>query len=403
LIDHLNRLAAVAVKLGVNVQPGQELIITAPLEAAQFVRYAARAAYRLGASTVTCLYDDADLLMDHSGATCEAVRKPATSWIADGVAAALAGGAARLFVYGPRPDLLQGVDQARIIAAHQVMTECRRKETEHIAQNWTNWSSVPFATQSWADLVSPTLTPDAALISLWDAIYAACRVGAAEADMNDVLVDWQTHLQKQTSRRDALTACAFNALRFRADGTDLRVGLAPAHSWRGGETLASNGVRCVTAFPSEALFTAPHCLKADGRVALTRPIAIAGGLVEDAVITFRNGSLESIAARRGDATLDRLLSIDPGGRRLGKIALVPQSSPIGSRRRSYFNPLLDGAAATYLTFGQTDASCLGPDGIGGNISAMRIDAMFGCAQLEVDGIRSDNSIQPLMRCGEFVS
>jgi aminopeptidase len=402
LIDRLECLAAVAVELGVNVQRGQELIITAPIEAAQFVRYAARAAYRLGASDVTCLYEDADLIRDRLDIADDDPLPPACSWLADGVAAALTAGAARLSVHGPRPDLLQGVDQTRIIALHQAMTAARRREIEHLAQNRTNWSSVPFATQSWADLVFAAMTPDAALIALWDAIHAACRTGAPGAHLDDVLADWRAELQKQTRRRDALAACAFDALRFRGQGTDLQIGLAPAHRWRGGETVAGNGIRCVTALPSEAVMTAPHCLRADGRVALTRPIAIAGELVEDAVVTFRNGAVAAISARRGGGTLEKLLSSDPGAGRLGKVALVQQSSPLATQRHGYFNPLLDGASVTHLSFGQSDATCLGPDGIGGNVSAMRIDAMFGSATLDVDGIQVDNNVQPVMRCGEFV-
>jgi aminopeptidase len=400
VIGRASQLGAVVATLGVNVQPGQELIITAPLEATQFVREITRAAYDLGSPAVTCLYEDAELLVDRISAVRNVTG--ASSWLADSVAAALSRGAARLFVYGPRPDLLSGMDQTRIIAAHRAMAEINRKETAHISQNLTNWSSVPFATPSWAELVLPGLTPDHALAALWDSIYAACRISTAHADVNTLLADWRTHLQTLASRKEALAASAFHTLHFRAEGTDLQIGLAPSHVWQGGQTIAANGVRCVTAFPSEALFTAPHCLKVEGCVALSRPIAIAGDLVEDAVVTFRDGAVQRVAARRGGDTLDRLLASDPGAGRLGKIALVPQSSPIASQRRSYFNPLLDGATSTYLSFGQTETSCLGSDGAGGNVSAIRIDAMFGCPELEVDGIQPDNSIKPLVRCGEFV-
>src|SRR5918997_3662401 len=56
--QRLDRLAEMAVKVGVNLAPGQELVMTAPIEALPLVRRITEHAYKAGASLVTTLFSD---------------------------------------------------------------------------------------------------------------------------------------------------------------------------------------------------------------------------------------------------------------------------------------------------------------------------------------------------------
>ena len=58
LDQKLDLLAEVAVKVGLGLQPGQELVMTAPLDALPLARRITEQAYRAGASLVTTLYTD---------------------------------------------------------------------------------------------------------------------------------------------------------------------------------------------------------------------------------------------------------------------------------------------------------------------------------------------------------
>ena len=57
----LDRLAEVSIRVGLNLQPGQDLIISAPVETLPLVRRLASEAYRNGAGVVTTFLSDDQL------------------------------------------------------------------------------------------------------------------------------------------------------------------------------------------------------------------------------------------------------------------------------------------------------------------------------------------------------
>ena len=57
----LDRLAEVAVRTGVNLAQGQELVISAPIEALPLVRRIVVHAYKAGASLVTPMFNDGEI------------------------------------------------------------------------------------------------------------------------------------------------------------------------------------------------------------------------------------------------------------------------------------------------------------------------------------------------------
>jgi len=404
-IENLAKLAEICLTVGVNLQPEQELIINAPLEASTLVQQVVRIAYQRGAKLVTCLYDDPSSIrarLEHS--------KPehldhATTWLSRGVTKALEAGAARLFVVAPYPDLLSGVAVDRIVRVHAATGKATSQEMAYTAESRVNWSTVPFATASWARTVFPDCAPEVALEKLWHAVFNATRVHEAEP-----VLAWHAQQARLAARRDFLQDKRFSALRLYDGKTDLTVGLADGHRWVGGAVVGKNGVECLSNIPTEEVFSCPHRERTTGRMFLSKPLALGGTLVEDACVEFRDGCVFSVQAKHGQETLEKLLASDEGARRLGEVGLVPHSSPISASNILFYNALFDENAASHVAFGQSYAACLMGDHstpearqrAGANSSTIHIDSMLGSASMNVDGFSASGQIEPIMRQGEFL-
>ncbi len=402
----LDRLAEVAVRVGLGLAPGQELVMTAPVEALPLARRITEHAYRAGASLVTTLFsDDAATLMRFRHAPDESFDH-APGWLFDGMAAAFRNGAARLAIVGEDPMLLAGEDAAKVARANRARSRAYMPALELIAGFATNWTIVACATPAWARTVFPG-EPEEAVARLWDAIFAASRV-----DGPDPVAAWAAHNEALRGRTRHLNAKRYAALHFRGPGTDLRVGLADDHEWQGGATTAKNGLTCNANIPTEEVFTTPHKDRVQGLVTSTKPLSYQGTLIEGISVRFAEGRIVEAAARRGEEVLRKVLETDEGARRLGEVALVPYSSPISRSGLLFYNTLFDENAASHIALGQAYSKCfrngaaLSEEELaarGANRSLIHIDWMIGSAEIDVDGVTSDGVAEPLMRRGEWAS
>jgi aminopeptidase len=405
--DRLTRLAQVAVRIGLGLQHGQELVMTAPLEAAPLARAITTEAYKAGASLVTTLYaDDAAALARFAHAPDDAF-DVAPAWLYDGMAAAFRGGAARLAIAGDDPSLLAGQDADKVARANRARSKAYRPALDVIAGFDINWTIVSAATPAWARAVFPGEPEDIAVARLWEAIFSASRV-----DGSDPVAAWATHNAELRRRTEHLNAQRYAALHFRGPGTDLTVGLADGHEWHGGATTAKNGIVCNANIPTEEVFTTPHALRVSGQVASTKPLSYGGTLIRDIRVRFEEGRIVEAASATGQEVLTKVLDTDEGSRRLGEVALVPHSSPISASGLLFFNTLFDENAASHIALGQAYSKCLvgglamSEDELerrGANRSLIHIDWMIGSGEVDVDGIASDGRSEPLMRHGEWVS
>lgn len=273
--QRLDRLAEIAIQVGVRLAPGQELVISAPIEALPLARRITEQAYKAGASLVTTLFsDDASTLLRFQHAAGESFNK-AAGWLCDGMATALDKGAAWLMIAGDNPVLLAGQDPDKVARADRARWQAFLPALQHIFNFDINWTIVSYATPAWAKAVFPNDTEEVAVNRLWDAIFATSRVNTA-----DPIAAWRTHNETLAARTDFLNDKGFAAVHFRGPGTDLRVGLADDHEWAGGALMAKNGILCNPNIPTEEVGTAPHKDRVEGVVRSTKPLSYQGTLIE---------------------------------------------------------------------------------------------------------------------------
>ena len=401
----LDRLAEVAVRVGLGLAHGQEVVLTAPLDAVPLVRRITEHAYRAGASLVTTLLSDEAATLARFQHAPDDAFDAAPAWLFEGMAVAYRGGAARLAIAGANPSLLAGQDPDRVARANRATSAAYQPAMELITNFAINWSIACYATPSWAQAVFPGLPEEEAVARLWDAIFAASRIDEA-----DPVAAWATHNATLHARTAHLNAKRFEALRFTGPGTDLTVGLSDGHIWLGGAEPAKNGIVCNPNIPSEEVFTTPHLARVEGHVSSTKPLSYQGTLIQDIAVRFEGGRIVEAKASSGLPVLERVLGTDEGARRLGEVALVPHSSPISASGLLFYNTLFDENAASHIALGQAYRTCLEGGTAaseaelharGANSSLIHIDWMIGSGQVDVDGVLAGGT-EPVMRAGEWV-
>src|SRR6201997_5203700 len=349
----LDQLARVAIEVGLGLHSGQELVMTAPLEAVPLARRITEQAYRAGASLVTTLYTDDEASLMRYRFAPDAAFDRAAGWLYDGMGAAFKSGAARLAITGGNPLLLSNEDPARVGRANQAVSKAYRPALELITRHEINWTIVASATPAWAAAVFPNDTPDVALSKLWEAIFATTRI-----NVDDPVSNWKAHDAELHKRAAYMNEKRYAGLQYRGPGTDFRLGLADDHLWLGGGTTAGNGIYCIPNIPTEEIFTTPHKDRADGEVTASKPLSYQGTMIEGIRVRFENGRIVQAHAGRGQEVLRKLIGTDDGAGRLGEVALVPHSSPIASSGLTFFNTLFDENAASHIALGQAYSSCL---------------------------------------------
>ncbi len=402
----LDRLAEVAIQCGLGLRKGQELVMTASIDALPLVRRITEHAYKAGASLVTTLFtDDASTLLRYKYGA-DATFDTAAAWLYEGMAAAYKGGAARLAIASANPSLLSKEDPEKVSRANRAMSKAYRPALELITRHDINWTIVSAGTPVWAAAMFPGLPEDEALGKLWDAIFAASR-----ADRADPIEAWKKHDEKLHAWAGRLNEKRYAALHFKGPGTDLKVGLADDHLWLGGGTTAGNGNYCIPNMPTEEVFTTPHKDRVEGTVKSTKPLSYQGTLIEAIEVRFKGGKIVEAHAAQGEIVLQRMIETDDGARRLGEVSLVPNSSPIAASGLLFLNTLFDENAACHIALGQAYSSCLRdgdkltPEQLaakGANESLIHVDWMIGSGKVDVDGMTPDGKAEPVMRQGEWV-
>ncbi|MDC0217024.1 aminopeptidase [Pelagibacteraceae bacterium] len=405
--NKIDKLANLAVKRGVGLQKGQNLLITAPIESLPLVRKIAEYAYKEGASIVTPLFTDSDITLSRFKYAPDASFDTATDWLFNGMGEAFDNNTARMAIAGDDPMLLSQMDPDKVSRANKAMAKAYKPARERITEFKINWNIVSWPGSAWASRVFPELPLDEAVVKLADAIFDASR-----ASVDDPIQAWDDHNERLRIKTNWLNEKNFAALQYNGPNTNLRVGLADEHEWMGGASKAQNGIICNPNIPSEEVFTTPHAYKVDGTVSSTKPLSYQGTLIDNIKVTFKEGKIIEAHASKGEEVLQKVLKSDEGASRIGEVALVPHSSPISQSGIIFYNTLFDENASSHIALGQCYSKCfkgeldLTKEEItkrGGNSSMIHIDWMIGSDQIDVDGIDQSGNPIPIFRKGEWVS
>jgi aminopeptidase len=404
-LQKLDKLAELAIKVGLGLREGQDLFMTSPTSALPLARKIAEHAYKAGAGLVTTIFSDEEMTLARYRYGHDLSFDRAPGWLYEGVAKAFDENTARLAIAGDNPMLLGQEDAEKVGRANRANSKAYRPALSKIVSHEINWSIVPYPGASWAKVVFPGEPEDVAVSKLADAIFAATRVST-----DDPVAAWDAHNKRLRERRDWLTGKNFSALKYVGPGTDLTLGLAEGHAWKGGASHSRNGIMCNPNIPTEEVFSTPHRLRVDGVVSATKPLSYNGTLITDIAMKFEGGKIIEVKATRGRDVLEKAMDSDEGGRRIGEVALVPHSSPISASGILFYNTLFDENAASHIALGQCYSDCfvdgetITPEEVerrGGNKSVIHIDWMIGSDQIDIDGIAQDGSITPVMRKGEW--
>jgi aminopeptidase len=404
--------AEVTVKVGLNLQAGQRLLILGPmanggasLDAAPLVRHVAASAYAAGAPLVETLWGDEPLQAVRFKCARRESFSQFSTWLPGALVAHVEAGHAVLAVYANDPDHLKNEPTELVSMLQQTTARAVHPFREHLSRNRTNWCVVGAAAPAWAARVFPEAGPEEQVDRLWGAIARLCRL-----DQPDPVAAWEAHLNELSVRTEQLNRKRYSALRYSAPGTALTIGLPDGHVWIGGRSASATGIPFAPNVPTEEVFTMPHKDRVDGTVRSTKPLSYGGTLIDGFSLRFAEGRIVDVRARQGEAVLRTLIETDPGAARLGEVALVPHSSPIAQTGLLFYNTLFDENAASHVAIGAAYKFTMQRGEVmtddeferaGGNRSATHVDFMIGSADLDIDGILADGSLEPLMRHGDW--
>jgi len=401
----LRKYAELVVKVGVNVQPGQVLIVHAPIETAELARLIVAKAYEAGAKYVLTEWDDDAVTRARFENAADDSFDYYPQWLADGMVRFAEEGGAILHIKVPNPDLYQGIDSGKVSRAVKAAAVARKEYSNYTRSSKISWSLIKAPTRAWADKVFADLPESERVEAMWEAIFRMVRVNE-----DDPVAAWREHIRELKARQDALNGKRYKSLRYRAPGTDIRVALPEGHVWRGGGGENEKGVYFVANMPTEEVYTMPHRLGVNGRVKSTLPLNLNGRLVEGMTMTFREGKVVAFDAESGREHLASLLETDEGASYLGEIALVPNDSPISRMKRVFYNTGIDENASCHFALGSAypvnleGGTKLTSEQLlerGANVSLTHVDFMIGSAELEIDGELPDGAFEPVFRKGNW--
>jgi aminopeptidase len=360
----LRCFAEVIVGVGLNLRPGQGLLIAEPFElqgvsraAGGLVDSVREAATAAGAKSVDVNWGDEERL------SAAADRWPDRDFesLVDANTArmerAVANGDALLFLQSSQPGLLEGTEPRKVAGLREMCWRNYGRVAVDLVAGRTNWTVAPAPIAAWASAVFPGAGEGRDLSQLWETVFAASRV-----DCDDPLVAWREHLDALCRTRDELNTRRHRRIRLVGPGTDLRVELSPDHVWCTACLTTHDGRGFVANLPTEEVFTAPDAGSADGTLRLARPFSYGGAIVDGGELEFRGGRVVRARARTGDEILRRMLATDEGASRLGEIALVRTATSLARTGTFFFHPLLDENAMNHVALGDGYPFTVGPRG-----------------------------------------
>ncbi|PKF87961.1 aminopeptidase [Bacillus sp. BA3] len=403
---NLEKYAELAVKVGVNIQQDQTLVVNTTLEGADLVRLIVKKAYENGARNVIVNWNDDIVSRTKYELAPDEVFHEYPKWRAEETIELAENGAAYLSVISSSPDLLKGVKPDERIANFQKASgTALKKWRQYMQSDKVSWSIVAVPSKAWADKVFPEEAEGKRVDLLWEAIFKAVRV-----DVKDPVDAWKKHDDTLHEKVDYLNDKHYQKLHYTAPGTDLTIELPDKHLWVGAGSVNVQGHEFMANMPTEEVFTVPLKTGVNGTVSSTKPLSYGGNIINNFSVTFKEGRIIEVKAEEGEEILKQLVETDEGSHYLGEVALVPFNSPISQSNVLFFNTLFDENASNHLAIGSSYAFCIeggknmSPEELaenGLNESLTHVDFMIGSEKMNIDGIKQDGTSEPVFRNGDW--
>lgn len=403
----LEKYADLLVRTGINIQKNQLLVVTSPIECAEFARIVTEKAYDAGAKEVIVRWLDELSSRIRYNRASEEVFEEVPEWLVPYLEGYAKKGAAFLRIAASDPEVMKDVDPKIIAKENKTLSQALEGYRSRLMSNKNVWCVASIPTNAWARKVFPDVSEEEAVQKLWDAIFKAVRV-----DEEDPVAAWKAHQNNLNERIAFLTENKFKALHYKNSiGTDVLVDLPEKHVWFGGGEESADGTQFVANMPTEEVFTLPHKDGVNGKIVSSMPLNHNGNIVDKFSLTFKDGLVVDFDAEKGYETLKELLDTDEGAKRLGEVALVPYDSPISNQKILFFNTLFDENASCHFALGKAYPICVegGEDmdqealkEAGANDSLTHVDFMVGTSDLSIVGIKDDGSKVTVFENGNFV-
>ncbi len=409
---NLEKFAEVIVKIGLNIQPGQRLLIGGPtaytygtpIELAPLVRLITKKAYQVGARFVEVFWDDDQLRKSRFEHAPRDSFEEYPTWRTDCQYQFGSEGDAVLIFAAFNPDLLDGQDPDLMSTTFNAYAKHRKTFGDLISKSAVNWTAITAPVDGWTDKVFPNDSNETQKAKFWDIIFEICRV-----KNENPIATWEEHIRQLRARSNFLNNKKYMSLKLNGPGTDLTIGLPKGYSWGSARFKTQSGIDFVGNIPTEEVFTTPHRDHTEGIVTSTKP-RHTDVLIDGVSLTFSKGRVVEATAKKGEEMLHTLLKTDEGAKRLGEVALVPHSSPISQSGLLFYNTLIDENASCHIAIGRgfkfavKNGNKMSDEefsDIGGNISKIHIDFMIGSDKMDVDGILKNGKTESIMRKGEW--
>ncbi len=407
LEHNLKKYAALILKVGLNIQPGDNLMLRINEHGLPLAREIAQQAYQLGVHNIHPVFADDSMTLSKMMLAPDAAFDSVPDFFADFSEAAYNHNYHVLNLHAPNPELLKDADPKRISRWQKAQSVASERLMPYTMGNRVKWCVVAVASPAWAASVFPDMQLPQAMDALWRNIFAATR-----ADQEDPVAAWKQHEQALTSHQDFLNEQAFEKLLYTAPGTDLEVYLPAGHLWLGGSSqLVGRGDRFMPNIPTEEVFSMPHAYKVNGTLKATKPLSTRGRIIDGMTFVFKDGQVVDFDAAQGKDILQDILDTDEGARRLGEVALVGDDSPISNTGLLFKNTLFDENASCHFALGSayTENHERGDDmtdeekkQVGMNKSMTHVDFMVGGPELSVVGVKSDGTRVTILEKGNWV-
>ncbi|MDD1504842.1 aminopeptidase [Lysinibacillus sp. CNPSo 3705] len=403
--EKLQAYAELLVKVGVNIQPGQYLLVNTSVDALEFARLVVKEAYKAGAGRVHVNLSDDEVDRAYFEHASDEEFNCFPEWIVKMNDELIERKGALLMIDAEDPDKLAGISADRLATYQKVSGAALGNNRNAIMKDLIAWSMIAVPSSKWASKVFPNLAAEDQVPALWEAIFKTVHIGEG-----NVVEKWREHVTNLESRAVLLNNKKYAKLHYTAPGTDLTIALAPQHKWITGGGKTPDDTIFMANMPTEEVYTLPMKHGVNGYVSNTKPLVYQGNIIDDFKLTFEEGKIVKAEAQIGHDLLQELMNVDEGSCYLGEVALVPHESPISASGILYFNTLFDENASNHLAIGKAYPTCLegGRDlendqleALGANISVTHVDFMIGSSEMDIDGMLPDGTVEPIFRKGSW--